>query len=59
MMKKDEISHLQKDNKQFLDEEKERLQSECDQEIAEVILIRLNHTYLYHNNLHCMTVLRI
>ena len=36
MMKKDEVLHLKKDNRIFLDEEKERVQSEADQEIAEV-----------------------
>lgn len=36
MMKKDEIAHLKRDNKQFLDEEQERLQTESVQETAEV-----------------------
>jgi len=36
MMKKDQISHLKRDNQQFLDEEKERLQTDSVQETAEV-----------------------
>ena len=38
MMKKDEIVHLKRDNKQFLDEEQERLQTEAVQETAEVFI---------------------
>ena len=38
MMKKDEIAHLKRDNKQFLDEEQERLQTEAVQETAEVFI---------------------
>ena len=36
MMKKDEIAHLKRDNEQFLEEEKERLQTDSVQETAEV-----------------------
>ena len=36
MMRRDEMGHLKKDNKVFLEEEKERVQSEAEQDIAEV-----------------------
>ncbi|XP_063680875.1 uncharacterized protein LOC134816076 [Bolinopsis microptera] len=38
MMKKDQITHLKRDNQQFLDEEKERLQTDSVQETAEIKL---------------------